>query len=60
MIVMMDPINGPRNAAVLKTPDVGDGRGGGSYGDRELYADEKVKTRVPVDEMNESVNQYLM
>jgi len=51
MTVMIDAINGPRKAAVLNTPDVGDGRGGGSYGDRELYADEKVKIRVPVNEL---------
>lgn len=51
MMLMMAPISGARNAAVPNTPDVGDGGGGGSYGDMELYADEKVKIRVPVNQL---------
>lgn len=51
MKLMMDPISGPRKAAVPYTPEVGDGGGGGSYGDMELYADEKVKIRVPVNQL---------
>ena len=46
-MLIMAAIKGPRKLAVPNTPDVGDGGAGGSYGDRELYADENVKINVP-------------
>lgn len=48
MVVITAAISGFRNAAVLNTPDVGDGSGGGSPGDMLLYVVENTSTNVPV------------
>jgi hypothetical protein len=55
MMLITDPISGPRNDAVLNTPDVGDGRAGGIAGERLFQADEKTRTSVPVSRDNPCV-----